>query len=119
MLRGRKLRIWALAMGGESEVLRFFKAQRQHDPRLHDRLTQILWHIADQGESAAGQWLKQLVVWPHQWEIRQSRHRLMGFRSGQDLILCLYRLKQGQDPAKLDLQKVDRLRREWSEQNET
>ena len=113
-----KLSVWALEVDGQSDVADFLLAQRTQDPLLFDRLRAIFRHIAEAGTAAGGQWLRQLRAWPEQWEIRQSRHRFLGFLDGDALILCLYRLKSGQDPARQALERVERLRKEWSHEHE-
>jgi len=117
--RGPKLAVYALEVDGKSEVADFLLKQRQADPLLYDRLIRIFLHIAREGISAGGQWFRQLRAWPGQWEIKQSRHRLLGFIHGGELVLCLYRLKQGQEPARQDLERVKRLMKAWCGAHET
>jgi hypothetical protein len=107
-----------LEIDGRSEVRDFLQQQQLDDPRLFACLRAIFAHVAEAGTAEGGQWMRQLRAWPQQWEIRQGRHRFMGFVTGRELILCLYRLKQGQEPARQDLERVDRLRQQWSQEDE-
>jgi hypothetical protein len=112
---GARLDVCALVTDGDSEVMEFLLRRHRDDRPLLESVQQMLKHVADHGYFAPQSWFRKLRGWPDQWEIRKGRHRLLGFVTGRRLILCLYRLKQGQRTDAGDLERVDRLRREWAD----
>jgi hypothetical protein len=112
----RRLAIWALAVDGRSEVADFIAQVAQDRDAAMDWMNE-LDEIGRLGHFAGQQWFRKLVGWPDQWEIRRGDHRLVGFWIGDDLILCLHRLKRKQSTDRRDLERVARLAKEWVRQH--
>jgi len=113
LVAGRQLDLFAMAVGGKSEVLDFLRGLVASDHRLFGNLRTLLRHIAEVGYSAPNEWLRRIHGWEDQWEVRKGDHRLVGFMLDRRLFLCLYRLKKRQSLDREDFQRVDRLRKEW------
>lgn len=115
----RRLRIWALVVNGETEVGEFLDRLAREDPQAITSWVLQFDQIGQRDHFVGEKWFKQMAGWPDQWEVRRGDHRLMGFRVGDDLILCLHRVKHKAmaDPA--DLARIDRLAREWRAQHGT
>jgi len=113
----RALRIWALEVAGESEVWEFFESLVEHDPVALTNWLRELDQIGSHDHFAGEKWFKKIRGWPDQWEVRRGDHRLLGFRTGNDLILCLHRVKDKAKTDRADLARVNRLAREWKAQH--
>jgi hypothetical protein len=82
----------------------------------HERTNKQFDQIGQRDHFVGEKWFKQMAGWPDQWEIRRGDHRLMGFRMGNDLILCLHRVKHRDMANPADLACIDRFAREWQAQ---
>jgi hypothetical protein len=112
------LDIYALRIGGGSEVWDFVEKLSQTDPKRWATLIAVFSMVGEMGFRTPENYYCRLRGWPDQWEIRSGRDRLHGFEVGSSVILCCRRLKQGQKTDREVLERVDRLRREWLDEYE-
>lgn len=113
----RPLRIWALEVEGKCEVWEFLESLVTGDPATLSNWLRQLDQIGLRDHFAGEKWFRKIRGWPDQWEVRRGDHRLIGFRTGSDLILCLHRVKDKAKTDRADLARVDRLAREWKAQH--
>ena len=111
------MRVYALEVDGTCEVIEFLDERLQES--LAADLRSIILHIAAHGFRTPRNWYRRLVGWPNQWEVRKGRHRLLGFVDGEMLILCLQRLKKGQELPAGDFARVARLQEAWLDERDT
>lgn len=113
----RRVKFWALAVDGRSEVAEFLDGLRvSHFDTMVEWLKE-LDRIGLQDHWAGQHLFRPLRGYPGQWEVRRGDQRLMGFRVGDDVILCLHRVKHRQATDPRDLQRVARLAKEWGKQH--
>ena len=112
----QKVRFWALIVDGDSEVGNFLLELAQENPKaLLDWLREL--DVIGQKDHFVGQKLfRKMRGWPGQWEVRRGDHRLMGFRVGDEVILCLHRIKHSDRADPGDLARIDRFAKEWNQQ---
>jgi len=112
-----RVKFWALVVDGETEVGAFLdELAREHPGAMLDWAKQ-LDQIGQRDYWIGEQWFKQMKGYPSQWEVRRGHHRLMGFRVGDDVILCLHRIKRSDRADPRDLVRIERLAKEWRNQH--
>ena len=109
----QKVRFWALVIDGRTEVGEFFHEMGTRDPEALVQWMKQLDRIGQQDHWAGEHLFRRLKGYPDQWEVRRGDHRLLGFRVGDDVILCLHRVKHRQLTDPRDLERVARLAKEW------
>lgn len=112
----QRIRFWALVVGTESEVGGFFAELARNNPKGLEQWLHQLDMIGQRDYFVGEKLFKQMKGWPGQWEVRRGDHRLMGFRVGDDVILCLHRVKHRDRADPRDLARVERFAREWENQ---